>query len=152
MQSYLQVQIHRLPHAVALGTPLPAYQSEHAAGMDLHAAVERAVTIAPGEVVKIPTGCALAIPEGHEAQVRPRSGLSSKHRILLPNAPGTIDADYRGEVLVALLNAGDEPFVVEPNARIAQLVVVPIPRIVWDPVDALPESVRGCGGFGSSGA
>ncbi len=152
MQSYLHVQIHRLPHAVALCTPLPAYQSEHAAGMDLHAAVGHAVTIAPGEVVKIPTGFAFAIPECHEAQVRPRSGLSSKHRILLPNAPGTIDADYRGEVLVALLNAGDAPFAVEPNARIAQLVVVPIPRVVWEPVDALPDSVRGCGGFGSSGA
>ncbi|BAM03983.1 dUTP diphosphatase [Phycisphaera mikurensis] len=151
MQSYLHVPVQRLPHAEARGTALPAYQSEAAAGLDLHACLAAAVILEPGAVARIPTGHAFAIPEGHEGQVRPRSGLSTKHRVTVPNAPGTIDADYRGEVEVALHNLGDAPYAVEPNARIAQLVVVPIPRVVLEPVAELPETVRGSAGFGSSG-
>ena len=152
MHRYLYVPIQRLPHADALGTPLPAYQSDDAAGMDLHAAIPEPVPIPPGAVELVPTGHAVAIPTGHEGQVRPRSGLSTKFRVTVPNAPGTIDADYRGEVKVALHNLGEEPFVVEPGARVAQLVVLPVPRVVWEPVDRLPPTRRGSGGFGSSGA
>ena len=152
MHRYLYVPIQRLPHAEALGTPLPAYQTDGAAGMDLHAAIAEPVTIGPGAVELIPTGHAVAIPEGHEGQLRPRSGLSTRFRVTLPNAPGTIDADYRGEVKVALHNLGDGPYAVEPGARIAQLVIQPIPRVVWEPVAELPPTARGAGGFGSSGA
>lgn len=151
MQPHLPVPIQRLAHAEAIGLPLPAYQSAGAAGLDLAACLAQPVSIEPGTVALVPTGLALAIPEGHEGQVRPRSGLAAKHRVTVANAPGTIDADYRGEVLVALHNFGDRAFSVEPLARIAQLVIAPVPKVVWQPVSQLPETARGAGGFGSSG-
>jgi dUTP pyrophosphatase len=143
------VQIQRLAHGADL--PLPAYQSAHAAAMDLHAAVEASATIEPGRIALIGCGFAMALPDGYEAQVRPRSGLASKHGLMVVNAPGTIDADYRGEVKVALINLGPGPFVVERGMRIAQLVVAPETRAVWHPVDAVPGTERGAGGFGSTG-
>lgn len=130
--------------------PLPAYATEHAAGMDLAAAVTADVIIAPGSRALIPTGVAIALPEGFEAQVRPRSGLAAKNGITVLNSPGTIDADYRGEVKVILANLGDERFVVQRGMRIAQLVVAPVARVAWAEVRALPETARGAGGFGST--
>lgn len=130
---------------------LPRYQTEHAAGMDLHAAISESVTIAPGEIRMIPCGFAMAVPVGFEAQVRPRSGLASKHGIGMPNAPGTIDADYRGEVTVPLINLGRQPFTIERNMRIAQMVVAPVAHCAVEEVEDLDETVRGAGGFGSTG-
>jgi dUTP pyrophosphatase len=130
---------------------LPSYQTEHAAGMDLHAALREPILIGPGEIKLIPCGFAMAVPVGYEAQVRPRSGLASKHGISMPNAPGTIDADYRGEVKVPLINHGKQPFAVEPNMRIAQMVVAPVAHCEVEEVDELDETVRGAGGFGSTG-
>ncbi len=130
---------------------VPAYHSAQAAGLDLHAAVEAPVTIAPGEIGLIPCGFAMALPEGYEGQLRPRSGLAVRHGISMPNAPGTIDADYRGEVCVPLINLGRAAFVVEPNARIAQLVVAPVARCHVAEVDILDDTDRGAGGFGSTG-
>jgi dUTP pyrophosphatase len=132
--------------------PLPEYFSAGAAGMDLAAALLEAVVLNPGEIRLIPCGFALAIPAGFEGQVRPRSGLASKHGITVLNAPGTIDSDYRGEVKALLINLGQAPFAIEPGMRIAQLVVAPVARIEWQPVDGLPESSRGAGGFGHTGA
>jgi len=131
---------------------LPRYQTEHAAGMDLHAALSEPVTIRPGEIRMIPCGFAMAVPVGFEAQVRPRSGLASKHGISMPNTPGTIDADYRGEVIVPLINLGREPFTIERNMRIAQMVVSPVAHCTIETVDELGETVRGAGGFGSTGS
>ena len=145
----LSIPLHRLAHGA--GLPLPAYQTSHAAAMDLHAAVEAPVTIEPGRIALIGCGFAMALPDGYEAQVRPRSGLASKHGLTVVNAPGTIDADYRGEVKVALINLGPGPFVVERGLRVAQLVVAPVIRAAWEPVEALAESGRGTGGFGSTG-
>ncbi|MEE9403682.1 MAG: dUTP diphosphatase [Algisphaera sp.] len=147
----LHVSIQRLPHGK--NTPLPAYQSEYAAGMDLHAApTDGAPIVVPaGEVRLIPCGFSLAVPESYEAQIRPRSGLSTKHRISMPNAPGTIDADYRGEVMVPLINHGDAAFTVEPGMRIAQMLILPVPRVAWNEVDTLPPTARGSGGFGHTG-
>jgi len=119
--------------------------------MDLHAAVDADVTIAPGEIVLVPTGLQIAVPDGFEAQVRPRSGLAVKHGISLPNTPATIDADYRGEIRVPLINLGRAPFVVARGMRIAQLVVGPVVRVTWDEVAELPTTGRGTGGFGHSG-
>ncbi len=130
---------------------VPAYHSARAAGLDLHAAVEAPVTLAPGEIRLIPCGFAMALPEGYEGQLRPRSGLAVRHGISMPNAPGTIDADYRGEVCVPLINLGRTAFVVEPNARIAQLVVAPVARCHVAEVDVLDDTDRGAGGFGSTG-
>ena len=130
---------------------LPQYQSDHAAGLDLHAAVQAPVTIAPGEIRMIPCGFALAVPVGFEAQVRPRSGLASKHGISMPNAPGTIDADYRGEVKVPLINHGTEPFTVERGMRIAQMVIAAVPKVSFAEVDELDDTARGQGGFGHTG-
>ena len=130
---------------------IPQYQTEHAAGMDMHAAIAEAVTLAPGEIRMIACGFAMAVPPGYEAQVRPRSGLASKHGISMPNAPGTIDADYRGEVKVPLINLGKQPFVIEPNMRIAQMVISPVSRAEIEEVEELDETVRGAGGFGSTG-
>lgn len=130
---------------------IPAYQTPHAAGMDLHAAIAERRTIEPGQIVLIPLGFAMAIPEGYEAQVRPRSGLGSRHGITLPNAPGTIDADYRGEVSVPLINLGRAAFVVEPGMRIAQMVIAPVARARIEVVEELDATVRGSGGFGSTG-
>ncbi len=130
---------------------LPRYQSEHAAGMDLHAAISESVTIEPGEIRMIPCGFAVAVPVGFEAQVRPRSGLASKHGISMPNAPGTIDADYRGEVKVPLINLGKEPFTIERNMRIAQMVIAAVEHCAIEEVEELDETLRGAGGFGSTG-
>jgi dUTP pyrophosphatase len=131
--------------------PLPSYESEGAAGLDLRACLEAPVSIPPGGTALIPTGLAVAVPSGFEAQVRPRSGLALKHAISLPNTPGTIDSDYRGEVKIILINHGKDPFTVEHGMRIAQMVVAPVARIDWDPVDTLPGTDRGAGGFGSTG-
>ena len=147
--SDLGVPVCRLPHGADL--PLPAYATADSAGMDLLAAVDGEVTLGPGQRRLIPTGLAIALPPGFEAQVRPRSGLALKHGLTVLNAPGTIDADYRGEVGVILANLGTEPFVVTRGARIAQLVVAPYRRVALQPAEALPDSARGDGGFGSTG-
>lgn len=145
----IPVPIKRLPGHDDV--PLPDYQSEHAAGMDLHAAVTTDTSIAPGDITLIPCGFAIAVPVGYEAQVRPRSGLAAKHGISMPNAPGTIDADYRGEVKVPLINHGKVPFVVTRGMRIAQMIIKPVPRTAWREVDELPDTTRGEGGFGHTG-
>lgn len=131
--------------------PLPAYATQGAAGMDLRAAVERPVTLAPGERALVPTGIAIALPDGFECQVRPRSGLAINHGITMLNAPGTIDEDYRGEIMVIAANLGAEPFTIERGMRIAQAVVARYERVVWEPVEQLSASERGTGGFGSTG-
>lgn len=143
------VPVTRLPHAADLA--LPAYESGGAAGMDLRAAVGEPVAIAPGERALIPTGLAIALPAGFEAQIRPRSGLALKSGIGVVNTPGTIDADYRGEIGVILINHGGETFTVERGARIAQMVVAPVAQASWIEVESLPGSARGAGGFGSTG-
>lgn len=130
---------------------LPQYQSNHAAGMDLHAALDQPLTIPAGEIRLIPCGFAMAVPHGYEAQVRPRSGLATKHGISMPNTPGTIDADYRGEVKVPLINFGRETFTIEPGMRIAQMVIAPIMRCEIEETDELNDTDRGAGGFGSTG-
>ena len=131
---------------------MPSYESKHAAGMDLYAAIEDAVEIASGETVMVPLGFAMALPDHFEAQVRPRSGLASKFGVTLPNSPGTIDADYRGEVCVPLINHGSETFRVEPNMRIAQMIIAPVVQATFEVVEELDETLRGVGGFGSTGA
>jgi dUTP pyrophosphatase len=131
--------------------PLPSYQTDGSAGMDLAAAIETPITLAPGERRLIPTGLALEIPPGYEAQVRPRSGLALKHGIGMVNAPGTIDSDYRGPVGVLLVNHGQEPFVIEPLARIGQLVIARVERAEIELADSLDGTSRGAGGFGSTG-
>jgi len=131
---------------------LPRYQSSAAAGLDLLADVDEAIELRPGERALVPTGLAVALPAGYEAQVRPRSGLALRTGVTVLNAPGTIDADYRGEIQVLLVNAGAEPVTLRRGERIAQLVVAPVQRIVWQEVAALPASDRGDGGFGSTGA
>lgn len=147
----LELQIVQLPHGA--GLPLPAYQSTTAAGMDLIAAVpeNESITIAPGRHVMVPTGLIIALPNGTEGQVRPRSGLAAKHGVTILNAPGTIDSDYRGEVQVLLINHGAETFIVTRGMRIAQLVVAPVVQAIVRPVDKLDETARGSGGFGSTG-
>ncbi len=141
------VRVRRLETARDL--PLPRYQTLASAGMDLHAA--EAATVAPGQRISVGTGLAIALPPGFEAQVRPRSGLALRHGVTLLNAPGTVDADYRGEIRVLLVNLGQEPFRVERGARIAQLVVAPVARARWEEVAELPATGRGTGGFGSTG-
>jgi dUTP pyrophosphatase len=145
----LSVAIKRLDHAADLN--LPAYATADSAGMDLLAAVEAPVSLAPGERQLIPTGIALALPPGTEAQVRPRSGLALKHGVTVLNAPGTIDADYRGEIGVILVNHGERPFVIERGSRIAQMVVAAYARVAWTVSADLEASARGAGGFGSTG-
>jgi dUTP pyrophosphatase len=147
----VRVEVVRLPHAE--GLPLPNYQSALAAGLDLLAAVPETdpVTIAPGQSAMIPTGLALALPPGFEAQVRPRSGLAAKHAVTVLNSPGTIDADYRGEVAVLLINHGSESFPVTRGMRIAQLIIATVVRAELVPVEKLPETTRGSSGFGSTG-
>ncbi len=135
----------------AADVTLPSYQSAAASGMDLHAYLSEPVVVNPGEIVLIPTGLRIALPPGYEAQVRPRSGLALKHGIMVTNAPGTIDADYRGEIKVILNNAGPRPFTIEPGMRIAQLVVAPVVRAELEVVEELPPTERGEGGFGHSG-
>lgn len=145
----LLIAITRLPHAKDLA--LPAYATQHSAGMDLLAALAEPVTLTKSERALIPTGIAMALPDGYEAQIRPRSGLALKHGISLVNSPGTIDADYRGEIGVILINHGDEPFTVERGMRIAQMVIAPYTRAAFSEVQELPTSDRGIGGFGSTG-
>lgn len=147
--SSVPVAILRLPEGE--GLPLPAYMSEHAAGADLCAAVFEELTLLPGARALVPTGFAIALPEGYEAQVRPRSGLALRHGVTCLNSPGTIDADYRGPVCVVLANLGSEPFVVRRGDRIAQLIVAPVSRAGFTAVEELPETARAAGGFGSTG-
>jgi len=145
----MTILVQRLAHAE--GLPLPAYATPGAAAMDLLAAVAAPVVVPPGGRVLIPTGRRVALPAGHEWQIRPRSGLALKHGVTLVNAPGTIDEDYRGEVGVILLNTGAEDFVVERGMRVAQAVLAPVVRAVFEEVVVLPETSRGTGGFGSTG-
>ncbi|MGC1270052.1 MAG: dUTP diphosphatase [Croceibacterium sp.] len=141
------VRIRRLPHGA--GLDLPAYATHGAAGMDVVSAED--VTLAPGARHAVATGLSLAIPEGFEVQVRPRSGLALKHGITVPNTPGTIDSDYRGELKVILINHGGEPFPIQRGDRVAQLVLAPVTRAVWHEVEELDATERGAGGFGSTG-
>jgi dUTP pyrophosphatase len=145
----VRVAIQRLPQGE--GLPAPGYMSEHASGADLCAAVKEQLTLLPGARALVPTGFSIALPAGYEAQVRPRSGLAIRSGVTCLNAPGTIDADYRGEVGVVLANFGNEPFVIRRGDRIAQIVVAPIVRACFDLVEELPSTVRGDGGFGSTG-
>ncbi|MGD1002352.1 MAG: dUTP diphosphatase [Candidatus Brocadiia bacterium] len=148
-QDRIQVAIKRKPGTEDIA--LPAYMSEHASGMDLRAAVEAPVVIQPGEVRLVPTGIYIAVPPGYEAQVRPRSGLALKNGVFVVNTPGTIDADYRGEVGIILGNIGRQPFTIERGARIAQLVIQRVARAEWQLADSLPETARSDGGFGHTG-
>jgi dUTP pyrophosphatase len=145
------VPITRLPHGE--GLPLPAYETAQAAGMDLRAAVpeDEPLVLKPGSRFPVPTGLAFALPPGFEGQVRPRSGLAFKHGVTCLNSPGTVDADYRGEVKVILINLGEEDFTIRRGERIAQLIVAPVVQAVWTEVESLDETVRGAGGFGSTG-
>lgn len=143
------ITVRRMPHAD--GLPLPGYATDGAAGMDLLAAVQDTVILQPGARTLVPTGLAIALPPGHELQIRPRSGLALKHGIVLPNSPGTIDEDYRGELQVIVMNAGDAPFSIERGARIAQAVLAPVLRAEWQEVETLDDTIRSTGGFGSTG-
>ena len=151
MSAPVRLDIRQLPHGE--GLPPPAYQSAHAAGLDLLAAVPESapLVLAPGKHVMVPTGLAIALPEGFEAQVRPRSGLAAKNGVTVLNAPGTIDADYRGEIQVILINHGAEPFVIRRGARIAQMVIAAVVQVEPVPTATLPRTDRGSGGFGSTG-
>lgn len=151
MSAAIKVDIRRLPHGE--GLPLPAYQSAHAAGLDLLAAVpeDAPLVLAPGKHAMVPTALAISLPEGFEAQVRPRSGLAAKHAVTVLNSPGTIDADYRGEIQVILINHGAEVFTIRRGERIAQMVIAPVVQAQLVPVTALPDTDRGSGGFGSTG-
>jgi len=145
------IRVAPLPHFE--GLTLPAYETSDAAGMDLRAAVDNSapVTLAPGERAMVPTGLTIALPAGYEAQVRPRSGLAAKHGVTCLNSPGTIDADYRGEVKVILINLGQEPFVIRRGERIAQMIIAPVTRAELNVVAELDDTKRGSGGFGSTG-
>ncbi|MGC8625710.1 MAG: dUTP diphosphatase [Phycisphaerae bacterium] len=152
MLDSITIEIAWLPHG--RGLELPAYQTPHSAGMDLRAAVLEPLIIAPLQRVLIPCGFVMAIPDGHEAQIRPRSGLALQNGITLPNAPGTIDADYRGELKIIMINLGSEPFMITRGMRIAQMVIAPVTRAAWKSVDSpehLSSTTRGSGGFGSTG-
>ena len=145
----IRVQIKRAPHG--RGLPLPARMTEHAAGLDLTAAVAKAVTMKPGDILLVPCGFFMAIPHGYEAQVRPRSGLASKFGITMVNGPGTIDSDYRGEVQVPMINLGRKKFVIERGMRIAQMVLQRVPRVEWVETGELTATTRESGGFGHTG-
>ena len=151
MNPAIKIDIQQLPHGAGLA--LPAYQSAHAAGLDLLAAVPAGspLMLAPGQRALVPTGLTIALPPGYEAQVRPRSGLASKHGVTVLNAPGTVDADYRGEIGVLLINHGDAPFAIQRGERIAQMVVAAVVRAELVAADALSATERGSGGFGSTG-
>ncbi|MDA8189807.1 MAG: dUTP diphosphatase [Dehalococcoidales bacterium] len=149
MSNVLEVPVMRMPGADDL--PLPCYASEGAVGLDLHAALGEELVLQPLERALVPTGIAVAIPRGYEAQVRPRSGLAIKHGVTMLNSPGTIDPDYRGEIAVIVINLGSGPFKINRGDRIAQLVVAPVCRVEWAPVESLGETVRGAGGFGHTG-
>ena len=146
----LKIKLERLPEGA--GLPLPEYMTEHAAGMDLYAAVTEEVVLAPGEVKLIPAGFKIALPPSYEAQIRPRSGLALRHGITLLNSPGTIDADYRGPVCVILINHGREPFTIRRGDRIAQMVIAPVTRAEWEEVPQVDDTARGEGGFGHTGS
>lgn len=146
-----KVEVALLPHDHAVGLNLPTYATESAAGMDLSAALEEAIELAPGERALVPTGLSIALPSGFEAQIRPRSGLAIKHGITVLNAPGTVDADYRGEIKVILANMGNEEFTIERGMRIAQMVIARYANVEWNVVETLEETERGAGGFGSTG-
>jgi dUTP pyrophosphatase len=146
----LTVQIHRL--AGNLDLPLPQYQTADAAAMDLHAAVKESIVVPPGDIALVPCGFSIAVPQGFEGQIRPRSGLAAKSGITVVNSPGTIDSDYRGEVKVALINLGKATFLVDRGMRIAQLLIVPVPQVHWQEVAELPDTARGDGGFGHTGS
>jgi dUTP pyrophosphatase len=146
----VEVRIAREPGCEDL--PLPAYETALAAGMDLRAAVNEPVVLPPGGRALVPTGLRIALPEGFEAQVRPRSGLAIRHGISMANAPGTIDADYRGEICVILINHGEAPFTVTRGDRIAQMVIAPVARATWVTVESLDTTARGDGGFGHTGS
>jgi dUTP pyrophosphatase len=145
----MQVAIQVLAHGD--GLPMPAYATLGSAGCDVRAAIQAPVSLKPGQRAVIPVGFSLALPAGWEAQVRPRSGLAVRHGVTVLNAPGTIDADYRGEVMVPLINLGEEIFVVERGARIAQIIIAPVHQVEWQLVSSLDETERGIGGFGSTG-
>jgi len=147
----IEIELQTLPHAAGLA--LPVYETALSAGMDLRAALpeDAPVTLAPGERHLVPTGLAIALPAGYEAQVRPRSGLALKHGVTCLNSPGTVDADYRGELKVILINLGHEPFVIRRGERIAQMVIASVTQARWRVVQTLPDSERGSGGFGSTG-
>ena len=145
----VEIAVSRLPHNTDL--PLPAYETAQSAGMDLAAAIDAPVTLAPGGRAMVPTGLGIALPAGYEAQVRPRSGLAAKNGVTVLNTPGTVDADYRGEVKVILINLGDDAFEIERGMRIAQMVIAPVTQASFAEVDTLPETARGTGGFGSTG-
>ena len=147
--SKVKVSVQRLDHGKDL--PLPEIQTDLSAGVDLPAAFKDPVVLAPGERTIVPTGLAIALPAGYEAQIRPRSGLAHKNGITVLNTPGTIDADYRGEIGAIMINHGSEAFTIERGMRIAQMVVAPVVGIEWDETDTLPETDRGAGGFGSTG-
>jgi dUTP pyrophosphatase len=151
MTTAITIDVQRLPHADGLA--LPAYQSAHAAGLDLLAAVaeDKPVTLTPGQRALIPTGLMIAVPPGFEAQVRPRSGLAFKHGVTVLNAPGTVDADYRGEVSVLLINHGDVAFTIRRGERVAQMVIAPVTQANLVGVESLSSTARGSGGFGSTG-
>ena len=151
MSAQVTIEIHQLPHGE--GLPLPAYQSAHAAGLDLLAAVptDAPLILSPGQYALVPTGLAIALPEGFEAQVRPRSGLAAKHGVTVLNAPGTVDADYRGEIAVILINHGSAPFTIARGERIAQMVIAQVANAELVPVVSLAPTGRGGGGFGSTG-
>jgi dUTP pyrophosphatase len=151
LSTKVTVELQRLPHAESL--PLPAYQTNDAAGLDLMAALSDSepMTLAAGQYALVPTGLAIALPPGYEAQVRPRSGLAAKHGVTVLNSPGTIDADYRGEIKVILINHGQTAFVVKRGERIAQMVIAPMVQAALVPVATLSATDRGAGGFGSTG-
>ena len=149
MPNEATVPVVVLPHAKELD--LPAYATPHAAGMDLCAAVQQDMVIHPGERKLVPTGLSIALPEGLEAQIRPRSGLALKNGLSVLNSPGTIDADYRGEIQIILANLGNEPFTITRGMRIAQMVIAPYVKASWQQTQTLPDSQRGSGGFGSTG-
>ena len=148
--SAIPVSIRQLPNGE--GLPLPAYATAQSSGLDLAAALTEDIVIGPGEHAVVPTGVAIALPDGFEAQIRPRSGLAAKYAVTVLNSPGTIDTDYRGEIRVVLANHGAASFTVSRGMRIAQLVIAPVSRIVWNEVDALADSPRGERGFGSTGS
>jgi dUTP pyrophosphatase len=146
---HVSVSITRLPHAADIA--LPAYATEHAAGMDLCAAIDAPMIMQPGDYAMVPTGLSIALPPGFEAQVRPRSGLSAKNGVTVLNSPGTIDADYRGEIKAILINHGKDPFTIERGMRIAQMVIARHATVEWSEVAELSTTPRGSGGFGSTG-
>ncbi len=151
VEEAIPVKIKILDDRVNKEESLPSYMTSHSSGMDLRAMIDREIAISPGSIELIPTGIAVAVPPGYELQIRPRSGLALNYGVTLPNTPGTVDADYRGEIKVILMNLGKETFVVRPGDRIAQMVLTPVYKVKWEIVEELPASDRGDGGFGHTG-